>query len=231
MGPRAGRALDRAAHGRGGLRARRRRERRRRREAARRARRRALPGPLPLAAARGARRRGPGRRSPSTCHQKLIRRHPHVFGEVEAETPARCCATGTRSSAPSPAARRASSARCPRTSRRCCTRARSSAARRARASTSTASPTTRSSGELEELEAAGTERDAVFDDVGDLLFAAVNVARKLHVDPELALRAASGRFRGRVEAAEELAAAAAPTGTALTPDDKLTYYAQARLNE
>ena len=44
--------------------------------------------------------------------------------------------------------------------------------------------------------------DALFDDVGDVLFAAVNVARKLHVDPELALRAASGRFRGRVETAE-----------------------------
>ena len=50
--------------------------------------------------------------------------------------------------------------------------------------------------------------DELFDDVGDVLFAAVNVARKLHVDPELALRAASGRFRGRVEAAERLAAAA-----------------------
>ena len=61
------------------------------------------------------------------------------------------------------------------------------------------------SGELEELEAAGTERDAVFHEVGDLLFAAVNVARKLRVDPELALRAASGRFQGRVEEAERLA--------------------------
>ena len=65
LGPRAGRALDRPAHGRGGLRARRRGARRRRRQAARRARRRPLPGPLPLAAARGARRRldGRGRRA------------------------------------------------------------------------------------------------------------------------------------------------------------------------
>ena len=50
------------------------------------------------------------------------------------------------------------------------------------------------------------ERDALFSEVGDLLFAAVNVARKLRVDPELALRSASsGRFRGRVEAAARLA--------------------------
>ena len=55
LGPRAGRALDRSPHRRGGLRARRRGGARRRRQAARRARRRPLPGPLPLAAARGAR--------------------------------------------------------------------------------------------------------------------------------------------------------------------------------
>ena len=46
------------------------------------------------------------------------------------------------------------------------------------------------SGELEELEAAGTDRDAVFHEVGDLLFAAVNVARKLQRRPRA--RAALG---------------------------------------
>jgi NTP pyrophosphatase (non-canonical NTP hydrolase) len=56
--------------------------------------------------------------------QKLIRRHPHVFGAVEAETAGEVLRN------------------CPRTSRRCCTRARSSAVPPARASTSTASPTT-----------------------------------------------------------------------------------------
>ena len=59
--------------------------------------------------------------------------------------------------------------------------------------------------ELAELEAAETP-DERFHELGDLLFAAVNVARKLKLDPELALRAASGRFRGRVTAASELAA-------------------------
>ena len=46
-------------------------------------------------------------------------------------------------------------------------------------------------GELEELRAAEGDRDAAFHEVGDVLFAAVNVARKLKVDPELALRAAA----------------------------------------
>src|SRR5918992_4270762 len=53
----------------------------------------------------------------------------------------RCCATGTRSRRPRPAASRASSARCRRTCRGRCTRASCSAARRRPASTSTTSPT------------------------------------------------------------------------------------------
>jgi MazG family protein len=42
-----------------------------------------------------------------------------------------------------------------------------------------------------------------FHEVGDVLFAAVAVARRLQVDPELALRAASERFSARVAAAVE----------------------------
>ena len=47
--------------------------------------------------------------------------------------------------------------------------------------------------ELAELEAAPSS-DERFHELGDVLFAAVNVARKLKLDPELALRAASGSF-------------------------------------
>ena len=52
--------------------------------------------------------------------------------------------------------------------------------------------------------ALGPVMQGQFHDLGDLLFAAVSVARKLKVDPELALRSASERFRGRVEAAGKL---------------------------
>src|SRR5262245_59129676 len=45
----------------------------------------------------------------------------------------------------------------------------------------------------------------VVGEVGDLLFTAVNLARALNVDPELALRATSARFVLRVERAAELA--------------------------
>ena len=55
--------------------------------------------------------------------------------------------------------------------------------------------------------AAETEPDPhVLEEIGDVLFAGVNVARRLNVDPELALRLISDRFVGRVERAERLAA-------------------------
>jgi MazG family protein len=45
------------------------------------------------------------------------------------------------------------------------------------------------------------------DELGDVLFACVNVARHLGADPELGLRQASSRFAARVERAAQLAAA------------------------
>ena len=84
--------------------------------------------------------------------------------------------------------------------------------------------------ELAELEAADTADDR-FHELGDLLFAVVNVARKLKVDPELALRSASERFRGRVTAARDLAASEGGSWDDLPPEQQLTYYARARMNE
>jgi XTP/dITP diphosphohydrolase/tetrapyrrole methylase family protein/MazG family protein/ATP diphosphatase len=64
-----------------------------------------------------------------------------------------------------------------------------------------------------------------------VLFAAVNLARKLKVDPELALRGAADRFRGRVQGAADLAAADGSDWQDLGPEDQLAYYARARLNQ
>jgi uncharacterized protein YabN with tetrapyrrole methylase and pyrophosphatase domain len=47
----------------------------------------------------------------------------------------------------------------------------------------------------------GDGRDERFEAVGDLLMATVALARELRVDPELALRAAAGRFRDEMEGA------------------------------
>jgi len=84
--------------------------------------------------------------------------------------------------------------------------------------------------ELAEVERATTAEER-FHELGDLLFSVVNVARKLKVDPELALRAASGRFRSRVTAAGELAASDGGSWDDLPPEQQLAYYARARLTQ
>lgn len=55
---------------------------------------------------------------------------------------------------------------------------------------------------------------AVIDELGDLLFSVVNVARHLRVDPESALRAATRKFRDRFVAVEALVADRYPDGGA-----------------
>lgn len=73
--------------------------------------------------------------------------------------------------------------------------------------------------EIKELKAALDEEEPgagdgqrgpdtpAYHEVGDVLFAIVNLARKLKVDPELALRSAARRFQERVEKAAALAGA------------------------
>lgn len=73
----------------------------------------------------------------------------------------------------------------------------------------------------------GSDTEA-YHEVGDMLFAVVNLARKLRVDPELALRSASGRFQQRVERAAELAAAVGEDFSRLPLDRQEEYYQQAK---
>jgi MazG family protein len=68
-------------------------------------------------------------------------------------------------------------------------------------------------------------------EVGDVLFAAVNVARRLNVDPELALRFATARFRARVEAAERLAAGDGRAFSELPLDEQDRFFDQAKEGE
>jgi MazG family protein len=64
----------------------------------------------------------------------------------------------------------------------------------------------------------------VFEELGDVLFAAVNVARRLNVDPELALRAMTRRFVERVERAEARAAAEGKAFAELGVDEQDRYF-------
>ena len=70
-----------------------------------------------------------------------------------------------------------------------------------------------------------TEPDGrVAEELGDVLFSCVNVARRLNVDPEIALRAMSDRFAARVERAEEFAAAEGREFRTLPLDEQDRYF-------
>jgi MazG family protein len=140
-------------------------------------------------------------------HEKLVRRHPHVFGDVEADTPARVKQNWER-------IKREQEGRegifhdVPEAlpallyARKLQQRAKAVGFEYPDVDGAVADL----DDELRELkdDLASPERRA--EELGDVLFACVNVARKLDVDPELELRRASQRFRARVEAAERIAA-------------------------
>ena len=172
-------------------------------------------------------------------HEKLVRRHPHVFGDAEARTAGRVRENweqiksrdegreGIFHDVPEslPALLYARKLQ-----------------RRAAAVEFEYPDTAGALADLEDelrelkeaLETAGepapeAEPDPhVFDEVGDLLFAAVNVARRLNVDPELALRTRARRFADRVERAEELAKDDGREFTNLPLDEQDRYFDAAK---
>jgi XTP/dITP diphosphohydrolase/tetrapyrrole methylase family protein/MazG family protein/ATP diphosphatase len=166
------------------------------------------------------------------CAEKLVRRHPHVFGEAEVATSSDVLRNWDAIKADEPGRERGIFGEVPANlpgplyARK---------VQRRVASTGfdfpgVEGPLQAVRDELAELERAASA-DERFHELGDVLFAAVNVARKLHVDPELALRAASDRFRGRIEAAGDLATSEGRDWNDLEPDDQLAYYARARLSK
>jgi len=85
-------------------------------------------------------------------------------------------------------------------------------------------------GELKaELDGRSSERRAA--ELGDLLFACVNVARRIEADPELELRQATRRFVARVGEAERLAATEGRTWTELELADQDRYFDLAKEKE
>ena len=159
-------------------------------------------------------------------HAKLVRRHPHIFGDVEADSAGVVLRNWDAIKATEAGREPGIFGEVPENlpgplyARKVQRRAASTGFDFGHV------PYEAVEGELEELRAARTREEA-FHEVGDVLFAAVNIARKLKVDPELALRASADRFRARIERAAELAGD--ESWDDLPVERKMQFYAQARL--
>ena len=146
------------------------------------------------------------------CRTKLVRRHPHVFGEVEVEGAAEVLRNWDQIKQGEPGREAGVFGDVPETLPG--TLYARKLLRRAGGAGHEWPPEGAREGlraAAERIEAVGagpgTEpgaimdggRDERFDLVGDLLLAAVALARELRVDPELALRAAAERMKDEIE--------------------------------
>ena len=174
-------------------------------------------------------------------HEKLVRRHPHVFGGVELDTPGEVRLSWEASKRDLEG--RAGIFHDVPDSLPALLYARKVQRRAAAVDfeyPDTAGALADLDDELRELKEAlalaeadeiapETEPPAhVFAEMGDVLFAAVNVARRLNVDPELALRAMSRRFVERVERAERTAADEGRSFAELPLDEQDRYFDRAK---
>jgi MazG family protein len=85
-------------------------------------------------------------------------------------------------------------------------------------------------GELRAALAAGT-KEAVREEVGDLLFTLANLARKLDVDPEAALAGTNRKFRRRFAQIEERLAARGKTAAEATLEEMDALWEEAKAQE
>jgi nucleoside triphosphate diphosphatase len=172
-------------------------------------------------------------------HEKLVRRHPHVFGDAEAHTAGRVKQRWEQLKTEQEG--REGIFHDVPVSLPALLQARKVQRRAATVGydwPDLAGPLAKVREELDELadamSVAGTPSpetepdEAVTGEIGDLLFTVVNVARRLNVDPELALRATSARFVTRVEHAAELAAAAGEDWSSLDLDAQDAWYDRAK---
>jgi MazG family protein len=165
-------------------------------------------------------------------HAKLVRRHPHVFGEVEARTAGRVKENWDR-------IKREQEGRegvfhdVPASlpgllyARKVQQRAKSVGFEYPDVAGAVADL----DDEIRELKDDIESHERRAEELGDVLFAAVNVARKLDVDPELALRRATDRFRSRVETAEKLASSSGEIWTELPLEQQDRYFDLAKETE
>ena len=154
---------------------------------------------------------------------KLERRHPHIFGDAD-ETPGwEEIKAAERQKAPDNSALAGVALALPALERAAKLQRR--AARTGFDWPDVSGPRAKIDEELAELDAE-TEHPAMLEELGDLLFAIVNLARHLNIEPEAALRDANAKFERRFRAIE-----ATPGFSQLTLDEKERLWIAAKADQ
>ena len=133
---------------------------------------------------------------------KMIRRHPHVFGDQPSSPGWEALKAAERDARDDPSALAGVARALPALKR--AEKLQKRAARVGFDWPDAAGPRAKIIEELDEIELARSDQECA-DEVGDLLFSVVNYARHLGIDPEAALRGASGRFEARFRLVETMA--------------------------
>ena len=167
-------------------------------------------------------------------NEKLIRRHPHVFGDVQANNAEEALASLAKLKAKEKAEKGKKGALdgIPRSAPALVRAMR--AGEKAGAVgfdwPDVAGVRDKVNEELAEFDeaCANKDRKAMSDELGDLLFAVTNLARKLDLDAEHALREATDRFGRRFRHMEERLEADGRTVKSATPEEQNTLWEEAK---
>lgn len=167
--------------------------------------------------------------------KKLIRRHPHVFGQQHADTPEEVLATWDAVKREEKGQKTASGAMAD------VARAMPALWRAEKVQTKAHragfdwpdwhGAREKLSEELAELDEAIASGEGIEAEVGDVLAAAVNLARLLKIDPEAALNGSSDRFIRRYSRMEELASQSGQVLSQLPLDRQEALWQQAKGEE
>jgi len=133
---------------------------------------------------------------------KMIRRHPHIFGDAAASPGWEALKAAEREDHPDASALAGVALALPALKR--AEKVQRRAARVGFDWPDIAGPRAKIDEELAEIERAEDDCERAME-IGDLLFAVVNYARHLDIEPETALREATARFEARFRKVEELA--------------------------
>lgn len=175
--------------------------------------------------------------------EKMVDRHPHVFGDVDAATAKDVLKGWEAGKAAKRAAKAEAENRAPstldgvNTALPAISRALKLQQRAARVGFDWGNPAdiiAKIREEADELETEirdGKSRDAMEDELGDVFFVLVNLARHLDIDPERALRRTNQKFERRFRGIESALAANGRTVHDATLDEMENLWLEAKIKE